>query len=164
MKVEIIRRPNRLKAKVSGSELGGVGTIASEVVDRAPQIVAEYSERYPEQAEIDISRLAAAASAVMLSPEGCGERIERLRREAREIMGQGETFGYLLLTRFARSLYDFCGGIETLTEQQAQVVQAHVEAMTLVVLAKVTGDGGAVGRELLRSLAVAQAKFAASAS
>ena len=164
MKAEIIRRPNRLKAKVSGSEHVGGGAFAGELLVQAQDVVAEFAQKYPDQAEIDVSQLLGTAAAAMASPKDCREQIERLRVDAREIMGQGETFGFMLLSRFGRSLYDISEGLESLSEQRIALIQAHVDAMALIVRAKIIGDGGAVGRELLRSLAVAKAKFAASAA
>lgn len=160
MKAEIIKRPNRLKAKVCGSEHVAGGTFAGELLVQAQDVVAEFAEKYAEQADIDISKLLAAASAVMMSPNACGERIERLRLDAREIMGQAETFGFLLLGQFARSLYDMCEGVECLSQQQSALIQAHIDAMALIVRSRIVGDGGAIGRELLRSLALAKMKFA----
>ena len=158
MNAEIIRRPNRLKAKVSSGGTGAV--VAQELVAQAQQVVADLSARYPAQAELDLSKLCAAAAGLVGSPEQCSANIRRVRLEAREIMGQGETFGYMLLSRFGRLLYDFCAGLETVSASQRHVIQAHIDAMTLVLRHKVSGDGGAVGRELLLSLVKAKAKFA----
>ena len=160
MKAQIIRKPNRLKAKVSGSEHAEPGSVARELIARAHEVVVEYSEKYPAQAEIDLSRLLGAASAVMLAPEDCGERINRLRREAAEIMGQAETFGYVLLTRFARSLYDTSAGVTSVSADRAAFLQAHIDAIQLIIRSKITGDGGDIGKELIRSLVLAKAKFA----
>jgi hypothetical protein len=161
-KAEIIRRPNRLKAKVSGTEHAGPGKLAPELVAQAEAVVTEYSSNYPAHAQVALARLLAASAAVMQNPRSCREQIARLRAEAREIMGQGETFGYVLLSRFARSLYEICEGWESLSPQQATLVQAHTDAMAIIIHSRIAGDGGAVGRELMKSLMVARTKFASS--
>jgi hypothetical protein len=163
MKVEIITRPNRLKAKVSGGTGGATGTIAAELAANAQDALQKYAKKYPEQADIDLTRLIAAATAVKATKGESGGALGQLRREAAEIMGQGETFGFVLLTRFARSLYDFCGGLNSVSSQQAEFLQAHIDAITLIIRGRITGQGGEVGQELIRSLALAARKLAASA-
>ena len=159
MKAEIIRHPNRLKVKVVGSE-HMAAAFAPELIDQAAQVVAEFSEKYPDQADIDLSRLLAAASAVVGNPRSCADEVARMRLEAREIMGQGETFGFLLLSRFARSLYDLTNALHSVSPQLLELLQVHLDAMTIIVRNKIRGDGGDIGGELLKSLALAQAKFA----
>lgn len=161
-RVTFIHRPNRLKAKVCGSESGGPGMVAPELLSQAEAVVARYSADYPAQAEADLSQLAAALAAALAAPAECAAEIRRLRSAAREIMGQAETFGYPLLTRFARSLYDFCDGMSAISDKQGAVLQAHVDAIGLILRGRMSGDGGRVGAELAQSLAIAGSRFAAA--
>ena len=45
------------------------------------------------------------------------------------------------------------------TDNQVEVVKAHVDAMRAVIREKVSGDGGQVGKELLAGLKAAVQRF-----
>ena len=160
MKAQIIVRPNRLKAKVAGSDHGGQAAVATELIDQAAQVIADYAQKYPAQADIDLTRLLEAAAEVVGNSHSCAEQVQRLRREALEIMGQAETFGFVLMTLFAHSLYDLSQDWTALNARRAELLQVHLVAISLIVRQRIMGDGGDIGRELVHTLAAAKAKFA----
>ena len=69
--------------------------------------------------------------------------------------GQGGTFGYPLITIFGKMLFDVTGDGCVQDDSAVEIVKAHIDAMRAVIREKVAGDGGQVGRELLKSLEVA---------
>jgi hypothetical protein len=69
--------------------------------------------------------------------------LAELNNVAHELRGQGETFGYPLVTDKHREFY-----------------KAHIDAINVVMTNKVKGDGGEVGQSLLKDLEAARKKYA----
>ncbi len=74
--------------------------------------------------------------------------IERCRRLAHDLKGQGTTFGYPLLTEFAGSLSRLLAEGQAGDPLLGQLVGLHVKAIAAVVQGRITGDGGETGLAL----------------
>ena len=80
---------------------------------------------------------------------------EEINLLAHELRGQGGTFGYSLITVFGKMLFEVTGEGRVEDGNAVGIVKAHIDAMRAVIREKVAGDGGKVGRKLLKSLEVA---------
>ena len=85
-------------------------------------------------------------------------RFEEINLLAHELRGQGGTFGYPLVTVFAKRLYEFTGSNSPLDDSAVEIVKAHVDTLRVVIREKVSGDGGEIGKELRKSLEQAISK------
>lgn len=74
--------------------------------------------------------------------------IERCRRLAHDLKGQGTTFGYPLLTEFAASLSRLLATGRAGDPLLGQLVSLHVKAIAAVIQGRITGDGGETGLAL----------------
>ena len=138
-RAELITRPNSLKKKVSGSEVGPAGVLAGDARARVRDVLQEYRARYPEVAEKNIRRLASLLSQLKRTPDRHQELIAQIRVEALEIMGQAETLDFPRLTWLGRSLYDLC---ETaIPEQQGRLMLIRINWMERVLRERITGYG-----------------------
>ena len=80
------------------------------------------------------------------------KQFEEINLLAHELRGQGGTFGYPLVTTFAKMLYDFTGPEGRQEDSAVEIVKAHVDALRVVIREKISGNGGQIGKELLNSL------------
>jgi len=87
----------------------------------------------------------------------------KLNTLAHELRGQGGIFGYPLVTRFGKSLYEGTRDPDiTVTNRHIEFYRAHVDAINAVMNEKMKGDGGDIGRSLLEGLKQAQKNFASA--
>ena len=69
-----------------------------------------------------------------------------------ELRGQGGTFGYPLITEISKMLYNCTQEGCNEDDKAVEIVQHHIDAMRAILRGKISGDGGAVGKELLTGL------------
>jgi len=83
------------------------------------------------------------------------DKFQEINLLAHESRGQGGTFCYSLITIFSKMLFDVTGVGCVQDDKAVEIVKAHIDAMRAEIREKVAGDGGDIGRELLKSLKVA---------
>lgn len=157
--VRFYRFKNRLKEKTAGLAPGKT-TISSDALEAAEQALTKMSEDYPDWVSGLIVKLQEQHGRCVDTPEKRHEFFEEINHIAHDMKGQGGTFGYPLITKFADSLYGFTvkrpGDI---TDNQIELVKSHVDSMRAVIRGRVSGDGGEIGAELSKSLEEAIAKY-----
>ncbi len=155
VQVRIYRRRNRLKDKIGG--LGGApgesGGLSSEAMARAQAEFAKMAEDYPDWVGGYINGLFKELDLAMPKPpDSRSPNFSRMNQLAHELKGQGGTFGYPLISVFGKSLFDFTSISAGTSDNQLEIVKAHIDAMQAVVKGRIGGDGGAIGGQLVRSL------------
>jgi len=150
----VIKVPNLLRAKV--------GTAPGPSLD---QIVAEAEKALnglQAQSRVWIQEyLAALAETVDTARAGTAPKIEaidRVRKIAHDIKGQGTTFGYPLLTVVGHMLHGFTERDPEAAARHLEVVAAHVDFMNLVIKHEIHDSGGPQVAHMLSALKTAAAK------
>ncbi|MEQ9444814.1 MAG: response regulator, partial [Rhodospirillaceae bacterium] len=77
---------------------------------------------------------------------------------AHELRGQGGTFGYPLITLFAKSLYEATKMPRKEDDAALDIAKVHIDTMRAVIREDIQGDGGEIGQQLYKSLKLAIAK------
>lgn len=90
--------------------------------------------------------------------------LPQLHDLAVEIKGMGGTFGYHLLTDLAKSLQDFLAQIKLPTAGECEIITIHIDAMYMLLMRRIRGQGGDLERQLLISLGYASDKIAGDES
>ncbi|MDA0240720.1 MAG: response regulator [Proteobacteria bacterium] len=153
------RLPNSLKEKAGGLGASGPGEFPANLLAEAEEQLERSAVEFTDWALDYLAQLSKHCDAAMESGADRRKRFEEINLLAHELRGQGGTFGYPLVTVFAKRLYDFTGEIETIDEPAVEVVKAHIDTLRVVIRGKISGDGGAVGKELGDSLEAAVAKL-----
>ena len=154
--VEIIKPSFKLKRKVG--PVAGC-TFNAKVIEKAEKSIASMSGDYVKKVTLDISGLRALTEQARNDEKNCRFVLGQIANQAREIKGQGGTFGFPLLTRISDSLYQFTMSMSTINAKRATVISTHLDAMQLVISQQIKGDGVALGQEVCRSLDAAIEKF-----
>ena len=84
---------------------------------------------------------------------------EEINLVAHELRGQGGTFGYPLITLFAKSLYESTKAPCKTDDTALEIAKAHIDTMRAVIREEIEGDGGELGQQLFKSLKLAIAKI-----
>ncbi|WP_029013045.1 hypothetical protein [Niveispirillum irakense] len=158
-KVEIIKLPNRLRAKVGGSEDGRPGLIDPAAIMRATTHVARLSDAHVTQTRIDLQELQESYRLALADQQNRAVHLRRVIKISDDILTLGKTFGYDLLSDFANALNHFLVPLTAPSPAQLQVVGLHIDAMHAIVRDEIKGDGGDLGKALSTSLSLARAKL-----
>lgn len=154
------RLPNSLKDKTGGAGAGneipelpaGVLEQAEESLERAVLDFTDWATEY-------LKNLSKLCDDAMQNESKRVLQFSEINGLAHELRGQGGTFGYPLISIFGKSLFDSTREGCPLTENQVEIVKAHIDAMRAVIREKISGDGGDVGKEIVESLQQAISRY-----
>ena len=74
--------------------------------------------------------------------------------------GQGGIFGYPLITEFSKSLFLSTNRqYNSISDNEYELLKAHIDAIKVVIAERVEGDGGETGRALLAGIQAAIKKY-----
>lgn len=152
------RPPNRLKDKVAGIGAVGAGELPLNLLDEAEENLARVSLEFADWALSYLASLSDYCTEALLHPTQRPKHFEEINLLAHELRGQGGTFGYPLITTFAKSLYDCTGKGCNVSDASVEVVKAHIDSMRAVLKERIKGDGGEVGKQIFKGLRKAISK------
>jgi chemotaxis protein histidine kinase CheA len=124
----------------------------AETLARAEAAVAELAANYAEVALKDIADAQAALDAATAEPEQRQDHIQRLYGIAHNVKGQGGSFGYPLVTRIGQSLCQLIKQSAAIRDADLPIIQAHLDALQLVLERQVKGDGSETANKLVARL------------
>ncbi len=153
--VEVVEAPS-LKTKVrkvSRDEYQSMMSKAQTSIDTV-------GEDYEDWARKDLARLQLAAQVARSDTADRGRHLQAIFRISHDMKGQGGSFGYPLVTDITRILCRFIDNADESMPATLDVVDAHVQALTLVIRSGMSGDGGTMGDQLITGLTDAAAKVA----
>ncbi|HVM84108.1 MAG TPA: hypothetical protein VMW18_09485 [Candidatus Binatia bacterium] len=122
------------------------------VLARAQAAVADLAKNYAPNTLVDLERCAALLQAARTDPAGRGARVKDIYGIAHNMKGQGSSFGFPLVTRIGQSLCALTRRERAFSDQDLAVIQAHFEALKLILTKDIKGDGGEVGGKLAARL------------
>jgi len=149
------RLSNTLQEKVSGGAgPGAKGEVPANLIEQAEKQLERAALDFTTWAKDYLTKLSKICTdALEIDAEGGRSAMfAEIHTLALELRGQGGTFGYPLISKFGKMLFD-CTGDGCVEDNSAvEIVQCHIDAMRAVIRDKVSGDGGDAGRMLLRHL------------
>ena len=142
---QVINPPNLLKKKV------GNGGFDANAIKKAEKVFDGLRGEFEEIARGDVEKLVLAAGVLIGNPNDLKKRQE-VYMIAHELRGQGGSYGYPLVTRFGDQLCRYLDATDMLDAKSLIIVKAASDAIAVVINAKVVGDGGETGRQLVGML------------
>lgn len=149
MAPQTIMPPNPLIKAKSGS---GPVAMDPEVLDRAEQAVEQLSGEYLDWAQQDIDGLRQAVALARANQANAETAIANIYRRALDMKGQGGGFGYDLITKVGDLLTKFMDGRESISGRDFRIIEAHIDALEVVLRDRIKGGGGALGTEIVEGL------------
>ena len=153
--IRIIQPPNLLRAKI-GTD---AGPDLDQIVAQAEAALGDMKEEYEVWIRDYLTSIGKALEDARASEPPDPDAIERIRKTSHEIKGQGETFGYPLLTQAGHMLHHFIERDALNAARHLPLVAAHIDFMNLVVKNGVHDMGGLEEAQLLSALEAATKKF-----
>lgn len=155
------RLPNQLKEKVGGLGSSEPGELPTALLEEAEAELERASLDFTDWALDYLKKLSQLCREALGKSGTRTPQFQEINLLAHELRGQGGTFGYPLITVFAKMLFDVTRDGCRQDDNAVEVVKAHIDAMRAVIRDKVSGDGGQIGRDLLKSLEIAITKLSA---
>ncbi len=152
---------NRLSDKIGAYNLKGIPEIDPDLIAQAESKIENMAGDYADWVTKSIRQLSGSLG-LLAKGEGDSKALMiKLNTLAHEFRGQGGIFGYPLVTRFGKSLYEATRDPDiAVSNRHIDFYKAHVDAINAVMNEKIKGDGGDIGRSLLEGLKQAQKNFA----
>lgn len=122
------------------------------VLARAQAAVADLARNYGANTLGDLDQCAALLKTGREAPDRRAAAIKDLYNIAHNIKGQGGAFGYPLVTRIGDSLCTLVRQEREFSDADLGVVQAHLDALRLILTKDIKGEGGEVGAKLAARL------------
>ena len=151
----IIQPPNLLRAKIGTKP----GPNLDQIVAQAEAALDDMKDEYEGWIRDYLTSIDQALQDARASYPPDPEAIARIRKISHEIKGQGETFGYPLLTQAGHMLHHFIDRDERVATRNLPLIAAHIDFMNLVVRNGVKDHGGPEEAKLLSALETATKKF-----
>lgn len=122
------------------------------VLARAQAAVADLAKNYVPSTLGDLDRCAGLLKTARENPAGSAAAVKDLYGIAHNIKGQGSSFGYPLVTRIGHSLCALTRQEREFSDADLGVIQAHLDALRLILTKEIKGEGGDVGAKLAARL------------
>jgi hypothetical protein len=122
------------------------------VLARAQAAVADLAKTYAPNTLADLDRCVALLKAAREDANTRGVSVKELYGIAHNIKGQGSSFGYPLVTRIGHSLCTLVRQERDFSDADLGVMQAHLDALRLILVKDIKGEGGETGTKLAARL------------
>jgi chemotaxis protein histidine kinase CheA len=125
----------------------------ARLMAKAQAAVDALRDSYRNQFRKDVDQMLAAWRTL---DEGADRRkvMEDIYGIAHNVKGQGGSFGYDFVTLVGASLCKFLRSAPGQSDDDLEIVHAHLSALDLASRDDMTGDGGEKGRKILHELSV----------
>ncbi len=154
------RLPNALREKVSGGDAGPntKGSIPAGLLEQAEAELERAALDFTKWAGDYLLKLSDLCSGALLETKDRGHHFSQIHTLALELRGQGGTFGYPLISKIGKMLFD-CTGEDCAEDDTAvEIVKCHIDSMRAIIREEVAGDGAKIGQLLLKGLQRSVAK------
>ena len=118
----------------------------------AQAAVADLAKNYAPNTLTDLDACAALLKAAREEEAQRTAKVKDLYGIAHNIKGQGISFGYPLITRIGQSLCSLARRERDFTDADLGIIQAHLDAMRLILSKEIKGEGGEAGAKLAARL------------
>lgn len=124
--------------------------LSSELMMKAESVASMLSSQYPELVQEDLEQLREAVAALhsATSASGTQQAADAVFFTARNLKGQGGSFGYPLVTTIAGLLCRLIKQARVIDRQIIKSIDIHVDAIALVISDAITDPKSSEGKRL----------------
>lgn len=146
---QVINPPQTLQSKV---EKGGPGAVDLDALAKAEDVIANLADDYLDWVKEDLVRLEKAYEQLKSGEGDIKENLDSVFQVAHDMKGQGGSFGYDLMTAIGDQLCRLVEKMDKVGPREVNMVRVHIDAMRVIIMKDLKGDGGDEGRQLLTGL------------
>ena len=145
-KARIIKANRLLQAKV------GMGPLDQKAVERSQKVLDENKVDFAPMAAEFLEKLSTGVKNARAGNGSTEEILQGMAEPVMQLKANAGMFNYPLLGDLANIMLSFLETIENIDKDVIEIVDAHHKTLTLIIKAKMHGDGGPQGEELKKEL------------
>lgn len=130
----------------------GKGPIDTKALERAQSMIEEATEDFEPLAMTFLSKLSIAIGDAQKDVGSVDNQIKNMTSPVMELKANAKMFKYDLVSSLANIMLGFLETINELDKDAIEIVAAHQQTLQLIVMKKMTGDGGEHGQLFQREL------------
>jgi two-component system, chemotaxis family, chemotaxis protein CheY len=147
--VKIHRLKNPLQERTGILQMASEAQKTAETasLQKAQDVLERFADDYPRYAEDQVLELLSLRRKLSipemkgaLSTEQTAKMMDGIKAITHDLVGQGGTFGFPLVTRAAKSLNMLAGKITQLDDRKSELVQTHIKLLQLILQQKHSGE------------------------
>jgi hypothetical protein len=158
-KAQIIKATGELRRRAVNFQRGFSVEPTREEMAKLEEVVHRSTDKFIAAVGAKLKSLRAAVADQAAIAADSGRFLAQVRRDSLDVKGFGGTFNFPLLTQIGKSLNDFVEDIDQPEPVQLKIVGLHVDALYVILAGRVTGQGGKLEAEVMKSFGVATRKF-----
>ncbi len=142
--VKVLKADMALQAKV------GTGPLDEKAVERSQTVMDENSAQvdFAPLAMEYLNKLEAAIESASDSSVSMTEVIQGMTTPVMQLKANASTFKYNLIGNMANIMLSFLEGVTEMDKDAISIVNAHHQTLKAIVLKKMVGDGGPIGKQM----------------
>ncbi len=156
--VWIFKLPNYLKEKMGSNAMRQEFIVPDDILAQAESALKREAAGFIHWAKQYLDNLSKEVVEAKTLSTDRHQHFDEINIIAHELRGQGGTFGYPLITLFAKSLYEATKLPRKEDDAALDIAKVHIDTMRAVIREDIQGDGGEIGQQLFKSLKLAIAK------
>ena len=146
------QKPLVHKANYQLQKRVGKGPIDAKALERAQSMIEEAAEDFEPLAMTFLSKLKVAIDNAQKDEGSVEDQIKNMTSPVMELKANAKMFKYDLVSSLANIMLGFLETIDKLDKDAIDIVAAHQQTLQLIVMKKMTGDGGEHGQLFQREL------------
>ena len=148
--VEVYRRVNRLKMKITGAEIGPAGQVDANAIAEADEKIKALCRDCPDLLKKCLDQITQDWKKMQKIENGDERKklVDSIFIAAHEIKDVGSMCGFELLAHFAESLRDYIILTDLSHKAHTVIIQAHVDAMNITLKEKIMAGSSSKAAEL----------------
>lgn len=156
-----IRSSTRLRDIVAGlgADNKEPGQLQDGMIEAAELELTAMETDYADWVRGTLDKLMQAYLALKQKPKNHWKYFKIINDLAHDLRGEGQTFGYPLVTDFGKSLFEYTRLNIQPDERFIELLRAHIEAIQVIVREKIKGQGGEIGKTIVATLDAAKRKW-----
>ena len=160
VKAIYFRPINKLREKLGPNAMRGQLDFDPLVIQAAEQRIQELVGDYSTWVSNYLDSIAESYQALKHGESRHPDHVLNINQIAHELRGQGGIFDYPLITAFGKTLYEATLASDApVTENRLKLIKAHIDAIRVVFTKKINGQGGDVGRAMMKDIQRAVQKY-----
>jgi CheY-like chemotaxis protein len=156
-----LRASTRLKDIVAGLGVDQKepGQLQDGVLEAAELELTSMESDYADWVRGTVDKLQKTYAALREQPKNHWKYFRVINDLAHDLRGEGQTFGYPLVTDFGKSLFEYTKMNVQPDERFLDLLHAHIEAIQVIIREKIKGQGGEIGQTIVATLEAAKRKW-----
>ncbi|MCB1720984.1 MAG: hypothetical protein KDI11_04440 [Alphaproteobacteria bacterium] len=152
-KVRVFKADKQLQQKV------GTGPLDEAIVERCQDVMDRNDVDFAPLAMEFLGKLENAIKDVTAEKKSKEESVHEMTNAVMQLKANASTFHYNLIGNMANIMLSFLEGIQEIDNDAIAIVNAHHQTLKAIVLKKMSGDGGPIGKQMEDELKAACKRY-----